>query len=86
MTLYVLKIGDKVRLKNGIVATITRVYLDDDFKYCIEGEAHFDVPYNVDGATRRYYAWTRTGKYYDDNLSDDRDIDEVIERETGKES
>ena len=31
MTLYVLKIGSKVRLKNGIVATITRVYLDDDF-------------------------------------------------------
>lgn len=85
MTLYVLKVGDNVRLKNGIVATITRVYVDDDFKYCIEGEAHFDVPYNVDGAIRRY-SWTRTGKYYDENLGDDRDIDDVIERDSSEES
>ena len=55
------------------------------FNYCIEGVAHSNAPYNVDGATRRY-SWTRTGKYYDENISDGRDIDEVIERETGKES
>lgn len=75
MSLYVLKPGDMVRLKNGLVVMITSVDMDTDFKYCINGQKHFEPS----GVTRNY-SWTRDGKYYDDRSPDGRDIEEVLPR------
>ena len=75
MSLYVLKPGDLVRLKNGLVVMITSVDMGTDFKYCINGQKHFEPS----GVTRNY-SWTREGKYYDDGSPDGRDIEEVLPR------
>ena len=75
MTIYCLRVGDRVRLKNGLVVTITRVDIDTDFKYCINGIKHFEP-----SGVSRNYSWTRDGKYYDDGSPDGRDIEEVLPR------
>ena len=71
--ILVLKPGDQVRLADGLVVTITKVDMEANFKYCIEGKKDFEPS----GVTRSY-SWTREGKYYDDGSPDGRDIEEVL--------
>lgn len=68
----VLKRCDKVRLRNGLIVTITWVDNETNFKYPIEGTREF-----TDGVVRNY-SWTREGKYYSDAVQDGRDIEEVL--------
>lgn len=69
---YVLMRGDKVRLRNGLVATITFVSDAKEFMYLIDGTC------DLGNGVKRNYSWTRNGKYYTDEIDDDRDIVEVV--------
>lgn len=72
MTIYCLRVGDKVRLRNGMVATIKEVDVTTEQMFMIEGTA-----ITPDGFTRTM-SWTNTGHYYTDGIEDDRDIVEVL--------
>lgn len=72
MTIYCLRVGDKVRLRNGMVATIKEVDVVSDQLFPIEGTAT-----TPDGFVRTM-SWTNTGRYYIDSIEDDRDIEEVV--------
>lgn len=75
--IFVLKPGDQVRLVDGLVVEITKVDMETNFKYPIEGMKHFEPS----GAIRNY-SWTREGKFYDDKSPSGRDIAEVLPRTT----
>lgn len=72
MTIYCLREGEKVRLRDGMVATIKKVHVTDEWMYMIEGTAT-----TPDGLTRTM-SWTNTGHYYNDGIEDGRDIVEVV--------
>lgn len=72
MTIYCLRVGDKVRLRNGMTATIKEVDVTTEQMFMIEGTG-----ITPDGFTRNM-SWTNTGHYYTDNIEDGRDIVEVI--------
>lgn len=69
---YVLVRGDKVRLRNGLVATITFVSDAKEFMYLIDGTC------DLGNGVKRNYSWARNGKYYTDEIDDDHDIVEVV--------
>ena len=72
MTIYCLRVGAEVRLRNGMVATIKAVDVVSDQLFPIEGTAT-----TPDGFTRTM-SWTNAGHYYIDGIEDGRDIVEVI--------
>lgn len=72
MTIYCLKVGDKVRLRNGMTATIKEVDVTAEQMYMIEGTAI------APGGFTRTMSWTNTGHYYTGGIEDGRDIVEVI--------
>lgn len=72
MTIYCLRVGDKVRLRDGMVATIKKVHVTDEWMYMIEGTTT-----TSDGFTRTM-SWTNTGHYFNDDIEDGRDIVEVV--------
>lgn len=72
MTIYCLRVGDKVRLRNGMVATIKEVDVVSDQMFPIEGTAT-----TPDGFVRTM-SWTNTGYYYIGDIEDGRDIEEVV--------
>lgn len=72
MTIYCLRVGDKVRLRNGMTATIKEVDVTAEQMYMIEGTAT-----TPEGFVRTM-SWTNTGHYYNREHEDDRDIEEVI--------
>ena len=69
-----IKVGDKIRLRNGEVRTVTNV----DLREC--------STYPVDVCLERVmiYTYTRDGFYWKD-LGDDKDIVEIIPVETSEE-
>ena len=72
MTIYCLRVGAKVRLRGGLVATIKEVDVVSDQLFPIEGTAT-----TPDGFVRTM-RWTNTGHYYIDSIEDGRDIEEVV--------
>lgn len=72
MTIYCLRVGAEVRLRNGMVATIKAVDVVSDQLFPIEGTAT-----TPDGFTRTM-SWTNAGHYYIDGIEDGRDIEEVV--------
>lgn len=72
MTIYCLRVGSNVRLRNGMTATIKEVDVTAEQMFMIEGTA-----ITPDGFTRTM-SWTNTGHYYTDGIEDGRDIVEVI--------
>lgn len=72
MTMYCLRIGDKVRLRNRMIATIKEVDVTTKQMYVLEGTAI------TPGGFTRTMSWTNTGHYYTDGIEDGRDIMEVI--------
>lgn len=72
MTIYCLRVGDRVRLRNGMVATIKEVDVVSDQMFPINGTTT-----TPDGFVRTM-SWTNTGHYYTDGLEDGRDIMEVV--------
>lgn len=72
MTIYCLRVGADVRLRNGMVATIKAVDVVSDQLFPIEGTAT-----TPDGFTRTM-SWTNIGHYYIDGIEDGRDIVEVV--------
>lgn len=72
MNNLVLRVGDTVRLVDGTIAVVSLVDTETDFMYCYEGRA-------VVNGFARVYSWTRSGKYYDDDYPNGRDILEVVQ-------
>ena len=72
MTIYCLRVGAKVRLRGGLVATIKAVDVVSDQLFPIEGTA------TTPGGFTRTMSWTNTGHYYTDGIEDGRDIEEVV--------
>ena len=73
-----IKVGDKVRLRNGSVKTVTAVFhtdpmVDDNYPASVCWE---------DGSAD----YTKAGRYWGDDSLDDRDILEVIPAETSEET
>ena len=71
-----IKVGDKIRLRNGNVKTVTKVDITDCDIY----------PVDVFWGSDEFVSYTQDGFYWHDREPDHRDIVEVIPAETPEET